>query len=80
MAAPSEVTRLVDRFDEHIDEYKSGRYNETQVRVRVTDFFPDAKTLSVRITGEYELAYQIRLQAKQDEARFTFPAGRGVPN
>ena len=33
MAAPDIVLELIDRFDRNIDAYRSGRYNETQVRV-----------------------------------------------
>jgi len=29
---PEKVIRLVDRFDRNIDAYRSGKYNETQVR------------------------------------------------
>ena len=32
MAVPGEILKLVDRFDRNIDAYRSGRYNETQVR------------------------------------------------
>ena len=32
MNCPSEVLRLVERFDREQDSYRSGRYNETQVR------------------------------------------------
>ncbi len=32
MAAPDTVNRLVERFEEHRDAYRSGKYNETQLR------------------------------------------------
>lgn len=32
MTVPGEILKLVDRFDRNIDAYRSGRYNETQVR------------------------------------------------
>lgn len=37
MSAPDEVKRLVENFDRHIDKYKDGTYNETQVRVDYLD-------------------------------------------
>jgi hypothetical protein len=32
MTAPGIVKDLVERFEQHRDSYRSGRYNETQVR------------------------------------------------
>ena len=32
MTAPAVVSELVERFTGHRDEYRSGRYNETQLR------------------------------------------------
>ncbi len=32
MTAPKKIIELVERFKEHFDAYKSGAYNETQVR------------------------------------------------
>ena len=37
MTAPSEVLDLVERFARHRDAYRSGRYNETQVRREFLD-------------------------------------------
>lgn len=34
---PPVVAELVRRFDDHIDAYKSGRYNETQLRREFID-------------------------------------------
>ncbi len=39
MTAPDAITQLMDRFDQHLDDYKSGRYNETQVRREFIDPF-----------------------------------------
>ncbi len=33
MPAPSKILELTDRFDYNLDSYKSGKYNETQVRL-----------------------------------------------
>jgi hypothetical protein len=32
VAAPKEIIDLIERFDQQIDAYKSGQYNETQLR------------------------------------------------
>jgi len=37
VSAPEGVLRLVERFDNNLEAYKSGRYNETQVRVDFID-------------------------------------------
>lgn len=37
MSVPSEVYGLVERFDRNREEYRSGRFNETQVRVDFID-------------------------------------------
>jgi hypothetical protein len=40
MAAPKEILELVRRFDEHKEAYKSGQYNETQLRREFLVTFP----------------------------------------
>jgi hypothetical protein len=37
MSAPREIIELIDRFDLHAEPYRSGRYNETQLRRPVKD-------------------------------------------
>ena len=32
MSVPKEVLDLVERFGQHLDDYRNGRYTETQVR------------------------------------------------
>ncbi len=32
MPAPDAISKLVERFKEHADAYRSGSYNETQLR------------------------------------------------
>ncbi len=39
MAAPKEIIDLVERFENNLDSYKSGHYNETQVRREFVDPF-----------------------------------------
>src|SRR6266545_3523080 len=42
MTAPDIVKSLVDRFEQHRDAYRSGRYNETQLRREFLDPFFEA--------------------------------------
>ncbi|MFA4843951.1 MAG: TaqI-like C-terminal specificity domain-containing protein [Candidatus Margulisiibacteriota bacterium] len=42
MPAPKEVIELVERFERNLEEYKSGRYNETQLRIEFLDPFFEA--------------------------------------
>ena len=42
MTAPDIVKDLVDRFEQHRDAYRSGRYNETQLRREFLDPFFEA--------------------------------------
>ena len=39
MPAPESVSQLIERFREHLDAYKSGSYNETQLRREFLDPF-----------------------------------------
>ncbi len=39
MAAPREIVELVERFERNLDEYRSGRYNETKLRRDFIDPF-----------------------------------------
>jgi predicted type IV restriction endonuclease len=39
MPAPGEITKLVARFEQQLDAYKSGQYNETHVRREFLDPF-----------------------------------------
>lgn len=39
MSAPKEILRLVDQFEENFDSYKSGHYNEAQLRSEFLDPF-----------------------------------------
>ncbi len=58
MTAPSEVLDLVERFDRHRDAYRSGRYNETQLRREFLD--PLFKALGWDVDNEkgYAEAYK----------------------
>lgn len=39
MAAPKEVIELIERFTQHLDDYRNGRYTETQLRRDYLDPF-----------------------------------------
>jgi hypothetical protein len=40
MSVPKEVTRLIEKFDQHLESYRSGKYNEAQLRKEFPDPFP----------------------------------------
>lgn len=42
MPAPEPIPGLVDRFETHLEAYRSGRYNETQIRRDFLDPFYEA--------------------------------------
>jgi hypothetical protein len=42
MTAPDIVKNLVERFEQHRDAYRAGRYNETQLRREFLDPFFEA--------------------------------------
>jgi len=42
MTVPTKVLELIERFDSNIDAYRSGKYNETQVRLEfINPFFEE---------------------------------------
>ncbi|MCD6311523.1 MAG: hypothetical protein J7M11_03590 [Elusimicrobia bacterium] len=47
MKAPEEIIKLLERFEDNIDAYKSGKYNEAQVRQEFINF-----VFSVSLTGK----------------------------
>ena len=42
MSAPENIRQLVERFEQYRDAYRSGRYNETQLRREFLDPFFEA--------------------------------------
>lgn len=42
MAAPREIAELVERFERNLEDYRSGRYKETQLRLEFIDPFFEA--------------------------------------
>jgi len=50
MPAPENIRQLVNRFEEHLDAYRSGKYNETQLRREFLDpFFEALEQISVQL-------------------------------
>lgn len=58
MPAPAAVTDLVTRFAEHVDSYKSGNYNETQLRKDYLDPFFTLLGWDMDNTAGYAEAYR----------------------
>lgn len=58
MDAPDAVKELVERFQRNLDAYRSGRYNETQVRREFVDPFFEALGWDVTNKQGYAEAYK----------------------
>ena len=58
MPAPQPILDLVARFGEHIDSYKSGSYNETQLRRDFLDPFFKLLGWDIDNTAGYDEAYR----------------------
>ena len=58
MAAPKEIQDLVERFESNIKSYKSGNYNETQVRREFVDPFFEALGWDVNNKQGFAEAYK----------------------
>jgi len=58
MPAPQIILELIERFDRNIDAYKSGAYNETQVRREFIDPFFEALGWDVNNTSGHAEAYK----------------------
>jgi predicted type IV restriction endonuclease len=58
MSAPKEIIELVDRFNRNIESYKSGHYNETQLRREFIDPLFEALGWDVNNKSGYAEAYK----------------------
>ena len=58
MTAPSPILSLIERFDRNRDAYRSGQYNETQVRREFIDPFFEALGWDVNNRQGYAEAYK----------------------
>ena len=67
MAAPKEIVDLVERFESNLESYKSGHYNETQVRREFVD--PFFKALGWDIDNEQGFAEAYKDVIHEDAIR-----------
>ena len=67
MPAPKEILDLVRRFDDHREAYKSGRYNETQLRREFLD--PFFKALGWDIDNTQGIAEQYKEVIHEDSIK-----------
>ncbi len=58
MPTPPNILELVNRFDDHLEAYKQGRYNETQLRREFIDPFFEALGWDVSNKQGYAEAYK----------------------
>lgn len=58
MNIPDEVLQLIERFDRNVDAYKSGQYNETQLRREFIDPFFEVLGWDVNNRQGYAEAYK----------------------
>ncbi len=85
MAAPAVVNDLIERFASHRDEYRSGRYNETQLRRDFLDPLFAALRWDVHNKQGYAEAYRevihedaIKVGGRTKAPDYCFRAGGGV--
>jgi len=55
MIAPDVICQLVERFNEHRDSYRTGKYNETQLRREFLD--PFFETLGWNVFNKQRFTY-----------------------
>ena len=67
LAAPKEIVDLVERFESNLESYKSGHYNETQVRREFVD--PFFKALGWDIDNEEGFAEAYKDVIHEDAIR-----------
>ncbi|MBU4343854.1 MAG: type I restriction enzyme HsdR N-terminal domain-containing protein [Desulfobacteraceae bacterium] len=58
MSAPEEIHKLVERFDRNLDAYRSGKYNEAQVRQEFINPFFNALGWDIYNKQGYAEAYK----------------------
>jgi hypothetical protein len=58
VGAPKEIIDLIERFAQHVDAYKSGQYNETQLRREYLDPFFKALGWDIDNYAGYAEAYK----------------------
>ncbi len=82
MTTPQEIIELVERFERNRDDYKSGKYNETQVRREFVDPFFKALGWDVDNEQGYAEAYkdvihedEVRVEGKAKAPDYSFRIG-----
>ena len=70
MTAPPAVGQLVDKFDTHWEAYRSGRYNEAQVREEFLNPFFEALGWDVYSRQGWSEAYKSRRVGRGTRATF----------
>lgn len=58
MLAPKEIHKLIERFDRNLDAYRSGKYNEAQVRQEFINPFFNALGWDIYNEQGYAEAYK----------------------
>ncbi|MCH9053188.1 MAG: N-6 DNA methylase [Proteobacteria bacterium] len=83
MAAPKELQNLVDIFDRNIEDYKSGRFNEAQVRQQFLDPFFEILGWDVANKQGWSEAYKevvhedsLKIAGKYKAPDYSFRIGR----
>lgn len=83
MAAPKELLNLVDTFDRNIEDYKSGTFNEAQVRQQFLDPFFEILGWDVANKQGWAEAYKevvhedsIKIAGKNKAPDYSFRIGR----
>jgi hypothetical protein len=69
MPAPAIILELVERFKEQRDSYKSGNYNETQLRLEFLD--PFFKALGWDVANEQSYAAAGHVERRRNFSNFT---------
>jgi hypothetical protein len=87
MSAPETVAALVERFASHREDYRSGRYNEAQLREEFLNPFFAALGWDVYNKKDYAEAYKeviheaaIKVGGHTKAPDYCFRAGGGVPS
>ena len=59
MKAPQEIFALVARFEQNLEAYQSGKYNETQIRREFIDPFFKVDRKSTRLNSSHTIQYRM---------------------
>lgn len=83
MPAPPQIEKLIARFDEHGNEYRAGKYNETQLRRDFLDPFFAALGWDMTNTGglgeaarEVVMEYSLKVEARNKAPDYELTDGK----